>query len=307
MFFRLIVFIFFLLLSQLSVAEDYFPEKEKTPLLQTEIRSFQNPKAFHFDPFPVIYNQEVERWIQHFSRSSYFKLWLKRSYRYFPIMEEILRLEGLPTELTYMTLVESSLSPRAKSPARAVGYWQFIPITGRRFGLRINHWIDERQDFRKSTFAAGKYLRFLYNKFNDWLLAMSAYNMGEVRLEKIIKKHKTKNFWFLAKRPDFPKETALYVPKILAAGQIIKRPELYGLSEFQILLPYSYDIFFTPGGIDLERMFLETKIPLRELQKLNPDLKSHKIPKSISLHQLRIPKGSGLKISKWLDRQGKKR
>ena len=283
-------------------------QKSQTKAISSNrTRSFKKPKSLQLAPFPVIYNQEVEKWVQYFSRSPYFKLWLKRSYRYFPIMEEILRLESLPTELTYMTLVESSLSPRAKSIAQAVGYWQFIPQTGRRFGLRINHWIDERQDFRKSTFAASKYLRFLYHQFEDWLLAMSAYNMGEDRLEKIIQKSGTKNFWLLAKRSDFPRETALYVPKILAAGRIIKRPELYGLEEFQILLPYSYDIFFTPGGLDLQKMFLETKIPLKELQKLNPDLKSHKIPKSIPLHQLRIPKGTGLKVSKWLDKQTQKR
>ena len=125
------------------------------------------------------------------------RLWLKRSYRYFPLMERILQSRGLPKELVAITLVESSLSARAVSSANAVGYWQFIKPTALRFNLRVNNWIDERRDFHKSAFAATKYLYQLYEEFEDWLLAMSAYNMGEGRLRSLIKKHKTKKFWVL--------------------------------------------------------------------------------------------------------------
>ena len=233
------------------------------------------------------------------------RLWLKRSYRYFPVMEEILQSRGLPKELAAMTLVESNLSSKAVSSAQAVGYWQFIKPTALRFGLQINSWIDERQDFQKSTQAAAKYLYWLYEEFGDWLLSMSAYNMGEDRLRKLIKKYQTKNFWILYKKTDFPKETALYVPKILAAALIVKNPELYGLNEFQILMPYRYDVFFTPGGTNLQQMSLDTRISLKELKILNPDLKGHIIPKFISLHPMRVPKGSGLLVSKWLDKRKK--
>ena len=147
-------------------------------------------------------------------------------------MEEIFKSRGLPKDLVSMSLVESSLSPKAVSSAQAVGYWQFIKPTGLEFGLRINHWIDERRDFQKSTQAAAKYLYKLYGEFEDWLLSMSAYNMGEARLRRLIKKYQTKNFWILYKKSDFPKETALYVPKILAAAHIVKNPELYGLNDF---------------------------------------------------------------------------
>lgn len=267
----------------------------------------RSSRGLHLKPFPVIYRPEVTRWIQFFSQepSPYIKLWLKRSYRYFPMMEEIFQARGLPKELVSMSLVESSLSPQAVSSAQAVGYWQFIKPTGLEFGLRINHWIDERRDFRKSTLAASKYLYQLYEEFENWLLAMSAYNMGSARLNRLIEKHQTRDFWTLYKKSDFPRETALYIPKILAAAHIIRNPARYGLNDFPVLSPHSFDIFFLPGGTDLRKVSSDTKIPLTKIKALNPDLKKSSIPSSIAFHQVRIPKGTGLLFSKWLDKQSK--
>ena len=111
------------------------------------------------------------------------------------MMKQIFNSQGLPEELIFISLVESSLSAHAVSSAQAVGYWQFIKPTALTFGLRINHWIDERRDFEKSTKAAASYLSQLYAEFDDWLLSMSAYNMGENRLRKLIAKYQSKNFW----------------------------------------------------------------------------------------------------------------
>ena len=257
--------------------------------------------------FPKIYKPEVRRWIDFFGKNhkSYLKLWLKRSYRYFPLMKQIFENQGLPKELLSMSLVESSLSPQAVSSAQAVGYWQFIKPTALEFGLTVNPWIDERQDFEKSTRAAADYLSQLYLEFEDWLLAMSAYNMGENRLRKLIKKHNSKNFWELYKKADFPKETALYIPKILAVNHILKSPSSYGLNEFVILRPYKFDIFFVPGGADLKAISFEIKSSLKELKTLNPSLKKHKIPTYIASYPLRIPKGTGPLLSYWLDKQNK--
>ena len=273
--------------------------------------SLQNPKNLDknraIKSFPKIYNPEVERWVYFFSKNpdSYLKLWLKRSYRYFPTMKRIFNSHGLPKELLSMSLVESSLSSQAVSSAKAVGYWQFIKPTGLEFGLKINHWLDERRDFEKSTQAAASYLRQLYLEFGDWLLAMSAYNMGENRLRQLKNKYQTNNFWKLYKKPDFPRETALYIPKILATNHILKNPAGYGLSEFVILTPYKYDIFFIPGGTDLKKLSLEMKISFKEIKSLNPALKKHKIPSYIALHPIRIPKGAGRLFSNWLDKQSK--
>ena len=263
----------------------------------------KSPPPSAVKPFPFIKNREVKKWIRFFARpgkTAYTKLWLKRSYRYIPLMKGILRSHGLPEELAYMTLVESSLSPRAVSSAKAVGYWQFIKPTALRFGLQVNDWLDERRDFQKSAAAASRYLLLLHTEFQDWLLAMSAYNMGEARLRKLVNKHKSRNFWILSRKPDFPGETASYIPKILAAAHIMRTPELYGFRRFAILTPYKYDIFYVPGGTDLKKMFKGANLPLVSLKTLNPELKKSHIPKSVSKHKLRIPKGSGKFISGWL-------
>ena len=284
----------------------FFSPQAKPQLIKS-LTKRASEKKIAIKPFPKIYNPEVKRWIDFFSQnhSSYLRLWLKRSYRYFPLMKQIFKSQGLPKDLVSMSLVESSLSARAVSSAQAVGYWQFIKPTALDFGLKINHWIDERQDFEKSTQAAASYLSRLYLEFEDWLLAMSAYNMGENRLRKLIKKHQTKSFWSLYKKADFPRETALYIPKILAVHHILKNPSAYGLSEFIILRPYKYEIFFIPGGLDLKKLSLETKVPLKEIKKLNPSLKKHRIPSYIASHPLRVPKGSGRLFSNWLDKQNK--
>ena len=289
---KVLFFCFFLLiLPESSVAE-------KTQL----------PKRGDMQAFPKIYNLEVQKWISFFSKkpNSYFKPWLKKAYRYQPLMEKIFSSKGLPKELTAMSAVESSFSPHAISRANAVGYWQFIPSTGLRFGLTINDWIDERRDFEKSTKAAASYLSQLYTEFDDWLLAMSAYNMGETRLKALIRKHNSKNFWVLYKKAGFPRETALYIPKILATAQLLKYPANYGLSEFVILTPYRYDIFFVPGGTSLKEISLSAKIPFKELKKLNPDLKTYSIPRYIAHHPIRIPRGKGRLVSSWLSKKEKK-
>lgn len=277
----------------------------KDPLKLAVLKKNQK-KLIFYKQFPKIYNPEIKKWIYFFVRKkSYARTWLKRSYRYFPGMESVLHSYQLPTELVAMTLIESSLSARAKSRAQAVGYWQFMLATAHRFDLRVNFWLDERQDFYKSTVAAAKYLTILYAEFSDWLLVMAAYNMGEARLKKLITKYKSTDFWFLYKKSDFPKETASYIPKVLAASKIVQHPERYGLKEFQILLPYNYDIFYVSGGMNLKTLSLKSKIPFSKIRELNPDIKSHIIPKSISSHSLRVPKGSGILISKWLDKKNK--
>ena len=222
-------------------------------------------------------------------------------------MKKILRDQKLPEELAYITLIESGLSPSAVSPAQAVGYWQFIEPTARRFQLTVNEWLDERRDFEKSTRAAGRYLKSLYREFGSWLLSLSAYNMGEARLRKLTEKYKTDNFWVLARKADFPKETAQYVPKIMAAILIMKSPESYGFTQFPILEPYQYDLFYIPGGTDIKVLAGKMNKSLEELKILNPELKAHRIPENIQNHKIRIPKGTASLLSAWLERSLKKK
>ncbi len=311
----MLLFFLFFLFSFPAESRDLFYRGEIPPPISSSIRGDKkshfkprpSSRGLYLKPFPIIYRPEIKRWIDFFSQNSnfYIKLWLKRSYRYFPAMEEIFQSYGLPKELVAMSLVESGLSSKAVSKAQAVGYWQFIKPTGLKFGLKINSWIDERRDFQKSSLAAAKYLYQLYEEFEDWLLSMSAYNMGESRLRRLIKKHQTKDFWVLYKKSDFPKETALYIPKILAVAQIIKAPERYGINNFPILGPYKYDVFFTPGGTNLKKMSKESKISLSSIKALNPGLKGHLIPLEADSYPVRIPRGQGLRMSNWLDKQKK--
>ena len=255
-----------------------------------------------YKQFPLIYNKEVKKWISTFVylKPSYVKTWLMRSYRYVPQIKNIFKQKGLPEELAYIPLIESSLSAQAVSRAQAVGYWQFIYKTALHYGLTVNFWLDERKNFRKSTLAASLYLKELYHFFDDWLLVIAAYNMGETRLQKLIKKYDTKDFWELSKKHDFPRETAQFVPKVLAAAFIMKSPSRYGFDRFPILPPHRYDVFYAPGGMDFNAFLKDSKLSFKKFKELNPELKKLTLPHFINNHLVRLPKGKSALLSKWL-------
>lgn len=258
----------------------------------------------YFD-IPVTYNKKVRYWIKNFQtkRKRVFTSWLNRSYRYLPKMKAVLKSKGLPQDLAYIAIIESGLTARAKSHANAVGYWQFIEGTGADFGLNKDWWIDERMDFFKSTEAAANYLSKLYKIFNSWYLTAAAYNMGENRLKRLIKKHKTKNFWILSKKSDFPRETRDYIPKLLATLMMAKAPKLYGFHNLKPLKPHSYEYFYVPGGTDLEDMAQFIGFTKKHMRGLNPALLKNYIPKSELGYWIRIPKGHTANASLFIRKQ----
>ena len=215
-------------------------------------------------------------------------------------MQRTLKKKGLPQDLFYIAMIESGLSPRATSHAQAVGYWQFIRPTAHRYGLRVNWWLDERRDFSKSTLAAASYLGDLYKMFGSWYLTTAAYNMGEGRLKRLIKKHKTSNFWQLASKRDFPRETREHIPKIIAAMVIAKAPKLYGFKMINPMEPHLYEFFHVPGGTDLILLARFLGVNKTTLSKLNPELTKGFIPKFIDQHRIRVPKGYTGKVSEFL-------
>jgi membrane-bound lytic murein transglycosylase D len=255
-----------------------------------------------FSDLPLTHNYQVEQWINIFQNrySKSFRIWLERSYRYAPMMKKIFREQGLPSDLVYLAMIESGFSAKAISSAKAVGYWQFIKPTALRFGLRKSYWLDERRDFEKSTYAASQYLRFLYKEFGDWYLAAAAYNMGEKKLIHLIQKHKTKNFWSLSQKHDFPYETAQYIPKLIATITIAKAPSLYGFNYLKAKTPYNYEIFYLPGGTNLRTLAVYIKEPYKKIKILNPDLLSDRIPSYMENWRTRLPKGSGRKASQYV-------
>lgn len=258
----------------------------------------------NFD-IPVTYNTKVKWWINYFQTSGrkWFRTWLERSNAYLPLMQKTLASKGMPQDLAYVAMIESGFSSQATSTAAAVGYWQFIAPTANRYGLQTNWWLDERRDFTKSTVAAARYLGDLFKQFGSWYLTAAAYNMGEGRTQKLVNKYRSKNYWILSKRNEFPDETRQYIPKLLAAMLIAKAPKLYGFNDLNLKAPYSYDYMNVPGGTDLYNLAKYAGMSSADLLKLNPELVKGFVPSTIRTHRIRIPKGTTSRVSDFIRAQ----
>jgi membrane-bound lytic murein transglycosylase D len=194
---------------------------------------------------------------------------LKRANYFMPMVRKIFRQEGLPEELAYLAVVESGFNPFATSSANAAGIWQLIPSTGRRFGLRIDDYIDERRDPYKSTIAAAKYLKTLYNMFGSWELAIAAYNCGEKCVAKRLESSSVTSFSEI--KDILPSETKEYVPRFFAILLIVNNPEKYGLD----VKTNIYDVinFTADREINLNDLAQEKKIDYDILKFYNAHLK----------------------------------
>lgn len=240
---------------------------------------------------PSEVNRLVLQWIDYFQGRGreHMERYLSRSGKYLPMMKEILRREGLPEDLVYVALIESGFSATAHSSANAVGYWQFIRGTGRRYGLRVDSYIDERRDFVKATTAAADYLKGLYNLFGSWYLAIASYNVGENRIKSLVMRYHTRDFWDLAQHRRLPQETINYVPKFLAARMIAKEPEKYGFSEVKYMQPLQFAEVEVGHSVDLRRMAREMNMDYDELSALNPSYKRGIAIESGGKLVLRVP------------------
>jgi len=247
---------------------------------------------------PLVVNKRVLYYLRHFQSKKgrkFFSRWLARSPRYLPMTVEILREEGLPEDLAFIAMIESGFNPRAYSSARAVGVWQFMPRTGRHFGLDSNWWVDERRDPEKATRAAAKYLKILYSRFNSWELAAAGYNAGEGRIAKALKRYRTDDYWELVKHKRSLKlETRDYVPKLMAAMMIAKNPENYGFTDIDYEEPVYYDKASVNQPTDLRVIARAAGTTAKELHRLNPELKRWFTPpaSSNSPYEIRLPEGS---------------
>ncbi len=220
-----------------------------------------------------------------------FELWLSRSGKYSPMMRGILEKYGLPGDLIYLALIESGFSPKAYSRARASGPWQFIRGTARRYGLKVDWWIDERRDYEKSTHAAATYLKELYGMFDSWPLAAAAYNAGEGKIMRAVSRYKTDDFAKLIRYRYLKHETKDYVPKMLAALSIAKEPEKYGFDNVLYEEPIVFDKMIVPGGTDLAAMETVLGLPEDTLKEYNPELRRFCTPPTQPEYDIRIPKG----------------
>lgn len=241
---------------------------------------------------PLVYNKRVEKLIRYFQGRGRerFELWLSRSGAYIPLMQGILVDEGLPPDLVYLALIESGFSPYAYSSASAVGFWQFITPTGRRYGLRIDDWVDERRNPEKATRAAARYLRDLYGMFNDWHLAAAGYNAGENKIARAMRKYDADNFWDLVEGRYLKAETKDYVPKLIAAITIAKDPAAYGFNPVY-QQPVTHAVVTVAGGEDLRRLAYAAGVTFGALKRLNPELRRWLTPPG-EAYVLAVPVGA---------------
>ncbi|MBI3592718.1 MAG: transglycosylase SLT domain-containing protein, partial [Nitrospirae bacterium] len=221
-----------------------------------------------------------------------FSVWLERSAKYMEIMKEILREKNLPEELVFLPIVESGFNLNAYSKARAVGPWQFIASTGKRYGLVIDWWRDERKDPVKSTMAAADYLKDLYKMFGSWNLALAAYNAGEGRISKALKRTDSDDYWALLNTKQIRNETKEYVPRYIAATMIASTPEEYGFNNLDYHEPLEYDEVTIQSPLDIDVIAKCAEATEKEIRELNPELRRWSTPLNVSKYTIRIPAGS---------------
>lgn len=238
--------------------------------------------------------KRMQFWVEYFTKKNRdrFQRFINNGEEYRHHIEAVLKEHGLPKELYYVGLIESGYYLTAKSHAAAVGPWQFMPGTGRQYGLKVTPELDERQDLFKASHAAAKYFKNLHNIFSSWELALSAYNAGEYGIIRRIMKHGTRDFYELSRNKQLPSETINYVPKVLAAMHVVENAEKYGfvipkkkhrLFDRTTLKPIKKNV---PLHTIANRLNMSTEL----LRKLNPELRRSATPRRFAgTYYLRVP------------------
>ncbi len=225
---------------------------------------------------------------------------LRRSGQFMRVARKIFAEEGVPLDITWLGQVESAWRVKAVSWASASGLWQFIPGTGRRYGLRQNAYIDERNSIEQATRASARYLKDLARRYNgNWELAMAAYNTGEGNIDRAISRAGTANFWMIY--PYIAQETRNYVPNILAVILIAKNPEKYGFKGIKADTPWSYDVVQVPTATSLQLIADATDSSIDQIRSLNPELRRDTTPRG-DTYNVRIPAGRAKQFASLIQR-----
>lgn len=270
--------------------------------LQSSSGSENSPAAVVYN-IPIVIDPTVQSHIRFFNTSIHdrFEQWLLRFNRYRPLVENIFAEFNLPSDLVNLSLVESGFNPYAYSRAKATGPWQFMKGTGLLYGLRIDHYVDERRDPIKSTVAAARYLRDLYDLFGAWPLAMAAYNAGEGKVLRALHKAQAESFSDISRTRLIRPETKQYVPRIMAATIIAKNPNQYGFSQGPVTL-HDFEEVAVTRPLHFRAISNSTGIPYSELRLLNPELRRDATPPDSAAYRLKVPVGTSDNVLKAIDR-----
>jgi len=281
--------------------ETTFPETAKPPKYLVRFAEVFSPNwepassslSSAYGTIPLVLNDAVAQNLRYFQEgiADRFQSYLDRFHHYKEVVEPIFQEFGLPTDLMYLSLVESGFNPRAFSRARASGPWQFMKATGRMYKLNVSWYVDERRDPIKSTVAAAHHLRDLYDRFGSWPLALAAYNAGSGKVGRAIQKTGSRDFWKIRKTWHIRRETKDYVPRFIAATLIAKNPTAYGF-----LAPdgdqHEFEEVLIAKQVQLSAITDQTGIALEELKRLNPELRRNIVPNAKGPgYHLKVPVG----------------
>jgi len=269
------------------------PEPAAFPSLVSSVR-IAGPLSYCGERVPLEFQEVRERLEKELMLSLWDRpqvvLWLKRSSRYLPVIEEMLREAELPADLKYVSLAESALRPHVGSPKGAMGFWQFTKETGRKYGLIVDDRIDERRNLFASTRAAIRYFKALFHQFGSWSLATAAFNMGEQGLNAETMVQGTEDYYHLY----LPLETQRYLFRVIAVKLILSDPEKYG---FRL----SEEDLYPPVEAEKIQLVCMQEVPIRivaqgarthfkTIKDLNPEIRGHYL--AAGSHEIRVPEGS---------------
>jgi len=260
-------------------------------------------KSLAMPGLPIVLDEFVLKYLRFYrdspSGKAIARVWTKKSGRYAAAMRSELARAGVPTDLVWLSMIESGHNPTIVSPAGAAGLWQFMPDAGRTYGLTVDRWVDERLDPERSTQAASRYLSDLYRRFGSWELAIASYNMGYGGLARSIRKFNSNDFWELVRyEAGVPWETTLYVPKIFALAIVMNNKKAFGLDAIETDPPESFDVVQVGPSVPLADVARSAGVTEAELLALNPAFLSGRTPPAIPgsnkpSFRVHVPVGKG--------------